>query len=667
MALSSPGIGSNIDVNGIVSQLMTVERRPLAALDRREAGFQAELTAYGTLRGALAALKSAADALDDPARFLAATLGSSDTSVVTGSASAGSSRGNFSVQVEQLAQRQSLMAAGQASADAAIGSGVATTITIERGTISGGTLANGIYTGAAFTPDPAATAGTVTITSTNNTLAGIRDAINAANVGVRASIVRDGSAAPFRLVLQGADSGAANSLRVSVGGDAAVGSLLAHDPAGTQNLTQTAAAQDAKAQVDGVPLRNRSNVFADVMDGVSLTVAKTGTATVTVTNASAAVTQSVRDLVKSYNDFNKSLGDLSRSDPARKVSGVLSGDSATRTLLSQLRATLTANVTAGGATDPTTLSQVGLSFQRDGSLALDAARLSSALDASPEAVARLFASGARPTDAQVRVLATGSSSQPGSYAVNVTSMPTQARVTGSAAAALTIAAGVNDTLAVSVDGTAATVTLAAGTYTAASLASQVQSAVNGAASLVSARAAVTVSESGGVLTLRSLRVGAASTLTVSGNAAADLFGATPAVAAGTAAAGTIGGVAALGEGRRLKAATGSGVEGMEVEITGGAAGSRGTVEFGRGLAWRLNAQLDGVLGSGGLLTQRSDGINRSIGDIGRQREDLSRRLESVEKRLRAQFTALDGVVSSLMATSSYLSQQLASLNGNQSR
>jgi flagellar hook-associated protein 2 len=666
MALSSPGIGSNIDVNGIVTQLMAVERKPLAALDKREAGFQAKLTAYGTLRGALSALKSAADVLDDPSRFLSASLTSSDNAVVTGTASGAAARGSLNVQVEQLAQRQSLVAAGQVSVDGALGSGATTTLTIERGTISGGTLSNGLYSGATFTPDAVGTAGTVTITAANNTLAGIRDAINAANVGVKASIVRDGSAAPYRLVLQGADSGAANSVRVSVGGDSVLSDLLAYDPAGSQKLSQTTAAQDAKAQVNGVPLSSRSNVFSDVMDGVSLTLVKTGTATVTVGSSNTAVIQSVRDLVKSYNDFNKALGDLSRSDPARKITGVLSGDASTRTLLLQLRATLSGAVTGGGLADPATLSQVGLTFQRDGSLALDSARLSSALDASPEAVARLFASGARATDGQVRVAATGIGTQPGSYAVDVTTAPTQGSVNGSAAAALTITAGVNDALAVNVDGTAATITLAAGTYTAASLASLLQTSLNAAPALAAAKAAVTVSESAGVLTLRSLRVGAASSVTVSGLAAADLFGPAPGVMAGTDAAGSIGGIAAVGEGRRLRAAAGTNAEGMELELTGGTTGSRGTVEFARGLAWRLNSQLDGVLGSEGLFAQRADGLNRSIDDIGRQRADVSRRLESVEQRFRAQFTALDGVVSRLLSTSSFLSQQLASLN-NQSR
>jgi flagellar hook-associated protein 2 len=667
MAISSPGIGSNIDVNGIVGQLMAVERRPLAALDRREASFQAQLSAYGSLRGALASLKTAADALDDPSRFLATSLSSSDTAVLTGSAGAASPRGTYTVQVDQLARRQSIVAAGQASADSAIGSGASTTLTIQRGTISGGTLTSGIYSAATFTPDAGAPAGTVTITAANNTLTGIRDAINQANLGVTASIVRDGSAAPYRLVLQGATTGAAGSVRVSVSGDATLAGLLAYDPAGTQNLTQTTAAQDAKLVVNGVPVTSRSNVVSDILDGVSLTLAKAGTTTVTIGNATAAVTQSVQELVKAYNDFNKTLTELSRSDPARQNSGVLVGDAAARTLQAQLRATLSASLPAAAQGDLRNLNQAGLSFQRDGSLSLDTARLQSALNADPEAVSRLFASGARAADPQLRIVSTGAKTTPGSYAVNASALPAQGSFAGSAAAALTITAGVNDSLDVSVDGTSTGVTIPAGTYTTAGLAAQVQASINGSSTLAAAKAAVSVSESAGVLTVRSLRFGATSSVTITGSGASDLFGISPVAAKGTDVAGTIGGTVATGEGRRLSAASGSGADGLVLEVTGGTAGERGTVLFSRGFAWRLNEQLDTILGSGGVLAARSDGINRSIRDIERQRENLARRLETVEQRFRAQFTALDSLVSNLLSTSNFLNQQLATLNNNQSR
>ena len=482
-----------------------------------------------------------------------------------------------------------------------------------------------------------------------------------------ASIVRDGSAAPYRLVLQGTGSGAAASLRVSVSGDAALAGLLEYDPSGTQNLTQTTAAQDAKLVVNGVSVTSRSNTVSEVVDGVNLTLAKPGTATVTIGASTAGVTQSVQDLVKSYNDLNKTLAELSRSDPANRNSGVLVGDATARSLQSQLRATLSASLPTATASDLRNLAQAGLSFQRDGSLSLDTARLQSALSANPEAVARLFASGARAADAQLRVVSAGTRTAPGSYAVNVSALPAQGSLTGSAAAGLEVTAGVNDALTVVVNGTSAAVTIPEGSYTASSLAAQVQASVNASATLTAAGASISVSESGGVLTLRSLRFGASSTVSASGSAAEGLFGSAPVATAGTDVAGTIGGAAATGAGRRLTAATGSANEGLVLEVSGGTTGERGTVLFSRGFAWRLNEQLDAILGSNGLLAARSEGIGRSIRDIERQRESLGRRLESAEQRFRAQFTALDKLVSNLTSTSNFLTQQLATLNNSQSR
>src|SRR5690606_17284906 len=187
MAISSPGIGSNLDVNGIVTQLMALERRPLQALDRKEASFQAQLSAFGSLKGALTTFQTAVKSLNDIDRFQAykATIG--DSSVATVGAANSAVPGSYSLEITQLAQAQKLVTAGQASASSAIGSG---TITFELGTISGGTFdaATGKYTDATFAADGAGSK-TVTIGATNNTLSGIRDAINAAKIGVTASIV----------------------------------------------------------------------------------------------------------------------------------------------------------------------------------------------------------------------------------------------------------------------------------------------------------------------------------------------------------------------------------------------------------------------------------------------------------------------------------------------
>ena len=290
MAISAPGIGSNLDVNNIVSQLMALERRPLQALDRKEATFQAQLSAFGTLKSALSTFQSAAAGLNDGSKFQAYKTTVGDSGIATASAANSAVPGSYALEVTQLAQAQKLVALGQASASAAIGTG---TLTFEFGTIGGGTFdaQTGKYTGATFSANGAG-AKTVTIGASNNTLAGIRDAINAAKIGVTASIINDGSGTPYRLALSVNDPGQAKSLKISVAGDAALSTLLANDPAATQQLAETATARNAQLKIDGVAITKTTNTISDAIEGVTLNLLKTnvGSATtVTVVRDSATI------------------------------------------------------------------------------------------------------------------------------------------------------------------------------------------------------------------------------------------------------------------------------------------------------------------------------------------------------------------------------------------
>jgi len=661
MAISAPGVGSNLDVNSIVTQLMTIERRPLTLLDSKEAAYQAKLSGYGNLRGALSALQTAASALDSPSSFQAFKATAADSSILSASVSSAKSPGGYAIDVSQLAQKQTLVAAGQTSATGAIGAGASTTLTFEFGTIAGGTLSSGIYTGASFTQDGSVPAGTVTIDASNNSLQGVRDAINSASLGVTASIVKDGSAAPYRLVLQSDGSGAARSLRVSVSGDAAVQALLAYDASGTQNLTQSVAAQDAKLSINGVAISSSSNVVGDALEGISLNVAKVGSTTLTLARDTAGVTQALQALVKAYNDFNTTLSELTKYDPQTRQGGPLLGDPAARAVQSQLRSALSTALPGLQTSSVRILGQAGIAFQRDGSLGFDSGKLGEALASHPDDVARLFASLGTATDVQVQVISSGTRTAPGLYSVDVTTLASQGTLTGSAPAGLTISAGVNDALSVTVDGVAASVTLAAGTYTASALAAQVQAAVNGSAALSGAGAQVVVTESGGLLTMTSKRFGSNSTVAAAGSAATTLFGPAPVAAAGVDVAGAINGLAATGSGQRLTGASGSAVDGLVLEVTGGSIGARGAVNFTRGYAERLTGLLESWLSGEGGIAGRTEGINRSIAELDRRRETLSRRLEDVERRYRSQFTTLDTLISNLTATSNFLTQQLDKL------
>jgi len=662
MAVTASGVGSNLDVNSIVSQLMTLEQRPLTLLNNKEASHQAKLSAYGVLRAALSTFQGTVSALKSAASSPAFAATSSDSTIATATAAKNAASGSYSLDVLQLAQRHSIVTAGQASSSGAIGDGSVTTLTFDFGTISDGTLTNGVYSGATFTAAGAAPK-TVTIDATNNTLTGIRDAINSAGIGVKASIVKDGSAAPYRLVIQAENGGAANSMRIGVSGNAAIASLMSYDAAGTQNMTQTLAAQDTEAMINGVTVKATSATISDAIEGVTFNLVKVGTAAVTVGQDNAAIRKSVDAFVKSYNELNSSLRSLTAYNEQTKVGGALLGDSAARSIQARLRSVLGATLGGTVEGEMRVLSQVGISFQRDGSLLLDSAKLDKALTDDADGVLRMFSSSVKASDSLVRVVSSGSS-KTGTYAVDLTTAATQGRLSGVAAAGLTITQGVNDALNLNVDGISGSVTLTPGTYTAASLATMIEAAVNGAPAFQSAGSKVSVTEASGVLTITSQRYGSASSVSASGSAASDLFGGSPSASTGTDVAGSINGLPATATGQQLIGAAGSDVDGLTLEVSGTATGSRGTVTVSKSFTQALGELLDEFLSGTGPLTNRTDGINRSLQDITRQRETLSRRLDSIETRYRAQFTTLDGLISSLNATSTFLTQQLAKLNSS---
>lgn len=670
--ISSAGVGSGLDVNSIVTQLMAVEKRPLTALDTKQAQYQAQLSAYGSLKGALSGFQGAMQGLSSLSQFKAVAANSSDGTVASASATSIAIPGSYSVSVGTLAQAQQLASAAVASTTTAVGTG---TLTFQYGT----------WNGSSFSANAGAPSQTVTIDSSHNTLGGIRDVINAAKIGVTATIVNDGSG--YRLVFASNNAGTANSLKVTVSGDGdgnntdAVGlSQLAYDPAGSagngKNLSQTLAAQDATLTVNGIGVTKSSNTISDVIQGVTLSLLKPGATTVGVAQDNNAVQTGVQNFVNAYNTLNKSISDLTAYDPATGKAAILQGDYSTLSILSQVRGLLNRSIT--GLSGPyTSLSQIGVSFQADGTLALDGGKLQSALSGNFNAVAGLFANLGQVTDGLVSYVSAGGQTQPGQYAVSVSQLATQGVLNGATTAGLAATNGTfnapvvldatNNTLGVKLDGAqSATISIAQGTYTtAAQLTAAIQTAVNGDSTLQAAGSAATVSYDSGNnrLVLTSNRYGSASAVNVTAvgtNTAATLGLGVANGTAGVDVAGTINGAAATGSEQYLTAGSGA-ASGLKLQILGGALGNRGTVSYSQGYAYQLNQLAGQLLGTSGPIASRTDGINTSLKDLDSQRTSLNARLADIEAAYRRQFTALDNLISSMQATSSYLTQQLASL------
>ena len=677
--ITSAGVGSGLDVAGLVKQLVAAESEPLRALDRKEALIQAKLSAYGSFKSSLSSFQSAMSGLSNVSKFQSFKANSADASVVASSAASNAVPGSYGVEVAQLAQANKLRSKTFTDITSAIGTG---TLTFQFGKASG----------ASFTVNGEKSAQTVTISAAQNSVSGIRDAVNAANIGVTAAILNDGTG--NRLVFTSKDTGENNSLKVTVTdtSDASnaddIGlSQLAYDVAGTagngKNMVESIAGQNATLKVDGITISKETNSVTDVIQGVTLNLLKisaTGvTTTVTVARDVDAVKNSIGAFVKAYNDINKTVKDLTSYNAETKQGSILQGDSSAVSVLAQIRKALNSTLTGLGGTY-TALSQVGVSFQKDGTLLLDSTKLQKALDTNFNDIAGLFAAQGRPTDSLVSYVSATDKTQAGNYAVAVSQLATQGAKSGAATTVLADTAGTfsvpfvvdanNDTFAVKVDGTqSATVTLTQGSYaTAAALTAEIQSKINGDVTLKAAGVSIVSSFDSATdsLKLTSSRYGVTSTVefTAVDAATATTLGFSVGVGtAGVDVAGTINGVNALGGGRFLTGVTGNAVEGLKLEISGAATGSRGTVNYSQGYAWQLDKLASKLLEGTGPISSRTTGLNTSIKEIDQRREVLNRRLDEIEKRYKAQFSALDSVLSKLRNTSDYLSQQLAALPG----
>ncbi|MGB7480083.1 MAG: flagellar filament capping protein FliD [Burkholderiaceae bacterium] len=659
MGISSPGVGSNLDINTIISQLMAAESKPLTALAKKEASYQAKLSAFGSLSGALAAFQTTLNDLSDLSKFQQLSVASSDTAIATATTSKGAVAGKYNVNVTQLAQQQSLASAGASSTTASIGSGATTTINFQFGTISGGTLTNGVYAGASFAENPDQPSGSITIDSSNNSLQGIRDAINKSNLGVTATIVADGSAEPHRLVLTSDKTGAAFAMKISVDGDAALQNLLAYNPdaasGGTQKLTQTSAAQNAQMTLNGIAITSAGNTINDAIEGMTLNAIKLGSTAISITSDTSAVEKNVNAFVKSYNDLNSTLKSLTGYNADTKAAGLLIGDSTVLTIQSVLQKAFSAPP-AGLGGSLTQLSQIGVSLQKDGTLSVDSAKLQKAMAANFNDIGKLFAVAGTASDSLISYAGSTLATKAGSSAINITQLATKGVLTGSTAANTTITADVNDEISLTIDGVTSTIKLTAGSYNAASLAAHVQATVNGMTPFSKDDISVKVSQENGILTITSDRYGSASKVSIGGAGALDLLGEDPVATDGVDVAGTIGGLAASGSGQFL-----TGSDGLKIQVTGDALGNRGTIDFSQGYASQLSKLIDGFLGKEGLISSRTDGLNRSIKDVGSSRDAVNLRLATIEAQYRKQFTALDVMISNMTSTSNYLTQQLAAL------
>lgn len=373
--MSSPGIGSNLDVKSIVSQLVALEKKPLEKLQLAAATVQTKISVFGQIKSLVSALSDAVSKLSSVTGWNGVSASSSDTSAVTASAIGGTQPTSFSVEVQNLAKAQSTYSMPLLPVGGAIGAG---TLRLEIGQ----------WAGAVFTPG-SGTPVDLTISATD-TVADIASKINGANAGVTATVLSDVSG--DRLLLSGKNTGLAAGFQLSVTSD------TDGDPADALGLsrlvngsTTNQAAANATATINGIGVSSATNVFANSVAGVTFTAVKETTAPVTLTIAkdTSAVKKNIEDFVKAYNEINGVLNEATKYDQATKTGGLLQGDSTTLALQSALRAAVQSMST--GSSVFGRLSDIGVSALRGGNLEVDNTKLGKAL-ANTDELKALFSS-----------------------------------------------------------------------------------------------------------------------------------------------------------------------------------------------------------------------------------------------------------------------------------
>jgi flagellar hook-associated protein 2 len=364
------GIGSGLDIQSLVTQLVQAERAPTdSRLTRQSQDVATQLSALGTLQGALSSFQSALSPLASTDKFALFTATVGNTDVLSATADASAVPGNYSIEVRQLAQPEQLISAAQAAGAGAV--------------VGYGSLTLQLGTGASFT---------VTLDSAHNTLADIRDAINSAsdNAGINATLVYGINGA--QLVLTSSATGADQTIQVSAsGGDGGLASL-AYAPGATGNYTEQQTAQDAIVLISGVEHHSASNVVDGAIDGVTLTLKTTNTGAPTsmaVAGDQAGVVANIQQFVSAYNALQGQLGRLGSYDATSKTAGPMFGDWLLNSIGGQMVRGATDQV-AGVAAAYGSLAAIGITTDANGQLQIDSTKLNAALNAGADSVAKLF-------------------------------------------------------------------------------------------------------------------------------------------------------------------------------------------------------------------------------------------------------------------------------------
>lgn len=625
-------------------------------LERTETSFSNRLTGFDTLEFAFNAFKEQMSGLADIAGSQKRTANSSDPNVISATINGQASSGTYQVQVQSLASSHTLATQAEFPSTSSI---------VGEGSLS-------FNVGGAVS--------TITIDATNNSLTGIQNTVNNANIGINATIINVGTG--HKLMFSALNSGAAHTISVSVTNDADANNTdaLGLSRLASNNMMETVVASDARLIINGLSVTSSSNNIEGVIAGVTLNLRSSDAGnikTIDIARDTTNLQTGVKDFVELFNALSSIISDLGAHTVPKDakedaVTGFLSGDSTLRTVNSAIREVMMATV-PGLTGSVQFLADIGITTQLDGTLGLDETKLNAALATNPEAVGKLFAANAVASDNLVSFKGSTANTVEGSFNLQVSVIASKASITGAAVAGTGITIdNTNNTFKIRVDGAESlNLVLNSGAYTKTALAQEIARVINNDTNISAAgRVSVEYNPANSSFMLVSEKYGSSSKLElISGNFL------TSAVAGLGVSAETTGqdvqgflqnsvgdsfGFVGSGQNVIINSILSGAPRGLEFAVAGGITGDRGTIEFNRGYADKLGHIFTQFLDKdNGLIGSRVSNISDRLAEIDKQKDKVDLRFEALEMKYRLQFGALQAMLSHMDATRESLAASLA--------
>ena len=625
------GLASGLPTADLIDAMIEGARGATRLTENKKELYELRLEAVRSLNTRLLTARLDGAALKQKSTFTARVATSTNSDVMTASANSNAIPGSYALNVLNIAQAHQIATQGQASNTQVIGSG---DVVLQVG--------NGSQT---------------TISLTDASLQDIATAINDEDLGVTASVINDGQANPYRLVIQSDNTG--DDYEITLSGTDDFATLL--DAGNMDELSEALDAQiNFGAGAGAILIESDTNELTELIPGVDLTLVGAGSVTVNVGTDTGSAQEAITTFIDSLNSAIEYFRTNASYDKDTNEAGILFSENDIRRSIESLTRSITDPVD-GLPTDLNMFAAIGIDVDRTtGLFTVDTNKLNQELTADPDAVANLFMNRGDSSDASVQFAAMGANTVVDDpFDIEITTAASQA-VVGSlgALSASTVITASNSNLGIIINDTNYFLTLTEGTYTEAELADHLETVINEA--VESKGSEVEVNLSGGALDLRSKNYGSTQNITVLSGSAQTTLNLSTTETTGADVAGTIDGIAATGIGQVLQGVEGESSEGLRLLVTANAPVSGVTLNVYEGMGQRLTSVLQDLTDSdSGVVPLKEDSLTDSILDMQEQIDDVNDRLEIRRKRLEAQFLQMEKLLSQFQSQENFLQGQIA--------